>query len=390
MRVLAGLLVLLSLLGGFALESAAAISPVLYLVGDSVPSASMSPSPPSGQSLPNFDPGRDEIPGLLVSKGSGSVGENDSTKYQQWSYPVGGETLSVEELVIWAAPKDFNDDKTVIFNVYVLSCAVGCEVLDSASATVTGGGWSLETIGLDVSNHTFAAGRQLRVKIVVDNKSDDDMWFAYGTASYPAHLSVSALTPTTSTTSTTVTSVTSVTSSTNAPSTSTSTTLPSVSPTTAPPGPGVSSTTTVTQVEGDAAATTTTTPTASAGANPRPPTPDPPTGPGGPGSTVMDLSGQAGPIPVAALPAVVDSGVMTRAAEEARALEPEEGLMVAFSTAVEAIRMHWMAALTLGTLAAVLLLVGSRRDQEDESLATTGHLPHQLYERPGWYSNPDN
>jgi hypothetical protein len=69
---------------------------------------------------------------------------------------------------------------------------------------------------------------------------------------------------------------------------------------------------------------------------------------------------------------------MAQALGHSQTIEPEEGLMVAFSTAVETIRIHWMSALALGTLTAILLLIGTRGDREHESLATTTPLPNYL------------
>ena len=117
MRAIGGLIALFILVGGLAIESAAAVGSVLYLRGHAVPSSPMSNSAPPPGSLPNFDPRRDDFPGLLVQKGSGTADEGDPTKFQEWSHPVGGETLSIDEFVIWAAPKDLNEDKTMIFNV---------------------------------------------------------------------------------------------------------------------------------------------------------------------------------------------------------------------------------------------------------------------------------
>jgi hypothetical protein len=386
MRKQVAVAAVVTLLGSIGIEAAAAVGPTLYLAGDSVPSASMSTSSPSGGALPNFDPGRDDFPGLLVKKGDGSAGEGDPTKYQTWSYPGGGETLSIESLEIWAAAKDFDRDKTVRFNVFILDCGGSCQVLDAASATVSGGGkWHKTTVSFDVSNHTFANGRQLRVKIVVDNDSDDDMWFAYATAAQPAHLSLSSPPTTTSTTSTTTTTTTTLAS---VPTT----TVPPISPTTSPVGAGASPTTTSSTTsttlahDGGAAGTgpTTTTPTPGGGGL-EPALSDPPgapsqTGSAGPGNVGLDVLA-----PVAVSPPAEDADTVTRALDQPRALRPEEGLTVAFSTAVEAIRLHWRAALALGSLAAILLVIGGRR--EHESLATTTPVPNHLFE--GWFSHPD-
>lgn len=386
MRTVAGLMALISLLGGLSIDSAAAAGSVLYLRGHAVPSAPMTKSSPPPGSLPNFDPGRDDFPGLLVQKGSGSADESDPVKYQEWSHPVGGETLSLEEFVIWAAPKDFDENKTIIFNVHVLDCGGTCQVLDSASVTVSGAGWSQRTVAINVDNHTFAAGRKVTVKVVVDDGSDDDGWFAYGTATYAAHLALSSppATTTTITTPTTTTTPAPTTTS-SATTTSTSTGVSPVTPTTEP----TAISTTAPQTEEGAPSTTTTTtalPARGGGADPGPPPSDPPTG-GNDASSASSASSGAGFAPVVALPEQDDLGTVVQALGAPRTIEPEEGLMVAFSTTVEVIRMHWMSALALGTLAALLLLIGIRRDQEDELLATTAPLPHQLY-GPGWLPRP--
>jgi hypothetical protein len=394
MRRLAAVTVVATLLGAVGIEAAAAMGPSLYLVGDSVPSASMITTSPPGGPLPNFDPGRDDFPGLLVKKGDGSAGESDPTKYQRWSHSVGGETLSIEKLEIWAAAKDFNRDKTVIFNVYILDCGGNCQVLDSASATVSGAGkWQKTIVSFDDSDHTFAPGHELSVKIVVDNDSDDDMWFAYGTAAHPAHLSVSSFAgPSPSTTTTSTTSTTTVGAVPPSPG-------PPIVPPRSPVAPGGSPSTTSTTTSTTTASTTSTT-LAEVGALPAVTTTTTTPRPGGGGlEPGLDPSGETGQTgspgvvsdspdvlaPVVVSPPVEEADEATLALDQPRPLQPEEGLAVAYSTAVEAIRLHWHAALALGALAAVLLLIGGRRDHE--ALATTTPVPHHLF--GGWFSHPD-
>jgi hypothetical protein len=393
MRTLAGLIALITLVGGLAIESAAAVGSVLYLRGQAVPSSPMSISAPPPGSLPNFDPRRDDFPGLLIQKGSGSADEGDPTKFQEWSHPVGGETLSIDEFVIWAAPKDLNEDKTMIFNVYVLDCGGSCQTLDSASVAVSGAGWSQAAVDIDIENHTFAPGRKLTVKVVVDNGSDDDGWFAFATASYPAHLALSSA-PATTTTTTTTTPTTPTpivtTPTPAAPTTSTPTDVSPATPTRAPSEPAATSTTAPQPDEGTTSTTTTTTLPVRGGTGPGLPPSGPPSGGNDAGSAVSASQGPSGGLaPVIALPAQGDVGMVAQPSGSPRTIEPEEGLMVAFDTTVEAIRMYWMSALALGTLAAILLLIGIRRDHEDESLATTSPLPHRLIGF-GWHTRSDS
>jgi hypothetical protein len=385
-RALAGLIALITLVGGLAIESAAAVGSVLYLRGHGVPSSPMSNSAPPPGSLPNFDPRRDDFPGLLVQKGSGTPDEGDPTKFQEWSHPVGGETLSIDEFVIWAAPKDLNEDKTMIFNVYVLDCGGTCQALDSASVAVSGAGWSQAAVDIDIENHTFAPGRKLTVKLVVDDASDDDGWFAFGTATYPAHLALSSPPATTTTTTTTPIAATPTPAT---PTTSTPSNVPPVTPTTAPSEPAATSTTAPNSEDGTTSTTTTTTLPARGGTGNGLPPSDPPSGGNDDGPAVSAAQDPGGLAPVIALPAQGDVGIAAQASGDPRNIEPEEGLMVAFNTSVEAIRMHWMSALALGTLASVLLLIGIRRDHEDESLATTAPLPHRLIGF-GWHPRSDS
>jgi len=389
MRAFAGLIALVTLVGGLAIESAAAAGSVLYLRGHAVPSSPMSTSAPPPGSLPNFDPRRDHFPGLLVQKGSGSANEDDPTKFQEWSHPVGGETLNIEEFVIWAAPKDLNEDKTMIFNVYVLDCGGTCQALDSASVAVSGAGWSQAAVDIDIESHTFAPGRKLTVKLVVDDGSDDDGWFAFGTATYPGHLALSSPPAPTTTTTTTTTTPIVTTPAPIAPTTSTPTNVSPVTPTTAPSEPAATSTTAPQPEDGTSSTTTTTTLPNRGGTGPGLPPSDPPSGGDDVGSEVSTSPGSDGLAPVIALRAQGDVGIAAQASGDPRTIEPEEGLMVAFNTTVEAIRMHWMSALALGTLASVLLLIGIRRDHEDESLATTAPLPHRLIGF-GWHPRSDS
>ena len=55
---------------------------------------------------------------------------------------------------------------------------------------------------------------------------------------------------------------------------------------------------------------------------------------------------------------VATERVTTDLFEAARVLEPEEGLMVVFSTVAETINLYWQAAVALGSVAAILLWVG--------------------------------
>ena len=155
--------------------------------------------------------------------------------------------------------KDF-EKKMGRVEAFLLDCAPGgsCVLIDQASKDSSpwtqSDSWAQSSIDFGSVTYSLASNRVLALKLVVGNDSDDDMWFAYDTTSYPSELSVQQDVSTTTTTSTTST-----------------TTAPAITPTAITPPPA-SSTTTVTTV----VATTTTTETSTT-------TPIAATGPGGRG-----------------------------------------------------------------------------------------------------------
>lgn len=377
-RIAAGVSVLLGMVLAM-LGPAAALAgqdQKLYLEGDDVPTASMTTNTPPAQTLPNFDPDRDDEPGLLLQKSALGRLEIDHTKYQQWEHDMSGQTVSVTEFVIWAAVKDFDEEKTGRFGVYVMDCGLICIPLDSATGAVTGGEtWKRIDLGLSIRDHYFGPGQDLVVKVVVLNGSEDDMWFAYATAKYPAHLVIDAAQAATTTTTTSTTSTTT-------PPTTTTTTVPT--PTTTAPVTTSSTTSPDT--------TTTTTPAIDDGPPPAIREDDPPIDEGEPISgpqtttttatttpqesddrdtdqpTAASSTGSGTP-PQREVVIFSKDGSTSRPGEifaSTGRLDPQEGLMVAFSTMAESIDLQWQAAVGLGSLAALLAWIGLSRRDEDE------------------------
>jgi signal peptidase len=166
----------------------------------STPVLPLSTAAPTVSTLPNYDTNRDAFAGLLVTKGGSGAGETDATKHQTWS-----ETLSsslnlsgTARLTVWSAMKSFQTGKRGAVNAFLLDCpanGIGCTTFDSASLDLSnwsGGSttWVSRTIDFGTVSRTIAAGRLLRVKVVVGSSSDDDMWFAYDTTTYPSALTV--------------------------------------------------------------------------------------------------------------------------------------------------------------------------------------------------------
>ena len=173
----------------------AALDAPLYLKGGGVPSAPLSDVAPTAISLPNYDAGRDAEPGLLLAKSGEGLSETDATKHQTWQTATGGQTLSgPTTLTFWSAMKDFGTGKRGIVDAGLYNCnkkMSNCSLIaqgqqDVADWSGSSTTWVERTIDFGDLNYNIPGGRSLVLKIVVGNDSDDDMWFAYDTTSYPS------------------------------------------------------------------------------------------------------------------------------------------------------------------------------------------------------------
>ncbi len=349
-----------------AVVMAAASAANLYLLGDAEPVGSMTvPSPPS-VSLPDFDGDKD--PGLTIDKNSEGINETDPEKYQQWEYDVSGLNVSVTQFVIWAAPKDFNEDKVVEVGAYLMDCGSSCILLDTATKSISGTTtWTRLELPLTITDRSFENGRRLVIKITVPDSSDDDMWFAYATSNYDAHLVVTSMGPPTTTSTTIATTVPKPTTTTIPKPTTTTTPRPTTTTvlepfeTTSTILPTTTTTANVASIDGDTnpgSVATRQTGTAPDSLSEEP---------------VSDSDTTQPPIRVAqaAGELIALSGgnerVTTELFQNANDLEPEVGLMVVFSTVSETISIYWQAAVALGSVTAILLWVGLwKRESKDE------------------------
>lgn len=311
-----------------------------YLVGDYEPIGSMSTAPPPSAALVNYDPDRDFEPGLVLARSGSGAGETDPTKYQQWEVDANSETLSISIFRIWAAMKDFDRTGSGLLGVYLLDCvAASCTVLESRTKMVKGTtGWVRITVAFS-TEHKFEPGHSLGVKVVVLSDSND-MWFAYGTDTYSAHVLTRSIPDTASTTSTTL-----------APTVSTTpTTVPMTESTTSTS----TSTTSTTLLAGGVAGT--------------PPTTTPP-------NVASNEAGDAAVAPGADLvtsfpeqPQLIanSASAETLAAElpVAGTISPQEGLMVAFATVAQTFQAQLLAALALGLFGSMLVLATQRREDD--------------------------
>ncbi len=115
---------------------------------------------------------------------------------QRWSADASNTRIQASvSLDLWIATKDFDTGKTGRLTVGLYDCnasAASCNLLASNTAQFNqasfGSDFGQVTIGLTTIDHTFAANRTLVLKIAVTNASDDDLWLAYGTTTYPTRL----------------------------------------------------------------------------------------------------------------------------------------------------------------------------------------------------------
>ncbi len=167
----------------------------LYLKGDGLPIASLSSTAPTTGILPNYDPGRDAFPGLVIYKGGSGMFENDPNKYQQWiTSPTGVSLDGPISFIFWSGMENFEVGKRGIVNAFLLDCdefGSDCSLIAQNQKDIFdwSGGWSSwNKHSIEFGNIAYVVpeGRSLSVKIVVSTDSDDDMWFAYDSTSYPS------------------------------------------------------------------------------------------------------------------------------------------------------------------------------------------------------------
>ena len=153
---------------------------------------------PTGGTLFNYDTDRDAFPGLVIQKGGSGFGETNPSKYQKWvSSPFHPSTniSGAPQLVFWSAIKDFTVGKGGDVAAYLVATN-GSSIHWSVSGTLQNsdwqggsGTWMQRTLTFAMpSPSNIPSNYWLELVIVVQNTSDDDMWFAYDTTAYPTYL----------------------------------------------------------------------------------------------------------------------------------------------------------------------------------------------------------
>jgi hypothetical protein len=153
---------------------------------------------PTAAVLYNYDLDRDAFPGLLIAKGGSGPDENDPTKYQAWRTPPFDASVVIQgdvDVHLWSAMKGFDATKGGAIAVYLRDFD-GSNYVELGDATFTdapwqGGTWVLKSLKVSISSHTLAPGHSLELKLIVENSSDDDMWFAYDAGNYKSRVNLS-------------------------------------------------------------------------------------------------------------------------------------------------------------------------------------------------------
>jgi hypothetical protein len=170
---------------------------VLYLEGGgpSVNVWSMStPAPPAATPVPDYD--GDGKPGLFIQHGNGEANDANPSHWQEWVYaPPAAVTLNGPvKLDLWAGVQNFQAGRDVEPRAYLYDCAAGgvsCTLIASGTVYIHDwqGGvttWTHHDVPVGSAAHTIAAGRELRVRLLVKRH---DLYVAF-TAAFPTALTV--------------------------------------------------------------------------------------------------------------------------------------------------------------------------------------------------------
>lgn len=321
--VIAVLIVTLSLTG-----TALAASTNLYLGDDADPIGTM-----SNEAAPGASPML-----AILSPSSSGAGETNPARFREWQYTLSGLIVSTNDLTLWVSPADPDASESVSLTVHILDCSINCEVLTSKTKSLAGvTKLSKMTFPLQVRQHQFGEGHRLVVKVTVSAGSEGDALIAFASDDYRSRLHLNSLESVTTTTSTTTTSAPASTTTTSAPTTTT--TQPVTTTTSASETPN-----TTEAVSPPAPSTTTTTVQPATSFQP------------------SRLSSDIDRQPLPRQTSQPEEPAATVAPPTPRVeLEPIEGLMVGFSSVVEAFKLHWQIALGLGLLMSALLVTGFAR-----------------------------
>lgn len=170
----------------------------------SLPTLPMDGDSPTATTLYNYDTDFDSGPGLVIHRGAQDQSETDAHKYQSWIGPAAPAAYTIDGLItmtLWSAMKDFTSGKTGALTMYLRDClGASCSTIGSVHYSVPNWqsgspNWHSFDLAMTTGTYTVATNHRLEVKIIVPNDSEDDLWFAFDTASYDAHVHVPIVLP---------------------------------------------------------------------------------------------------------------------------------------------------------------------------------------------------
>ncbi len=144
--------------------------------------------------VPDYDSDSDQ--GLTIQSSNGNENENNPDKYQIWRYALAAplQLNGPLTLQLWSTSKDFRTDKSVHPHIYLYDCAGGGTACTKIAETDvhfndwngSTANWVYHEITIGSVNRSIAAGRELRVRLLMQH---EDVWVAM-TAAYPSALHI--------------------------------------------------------------------------------------------------------------------------------------------------------------------------------------------------------
>lgn len=135
--------------------------------------------------------------GRCIKKGGTGPGDSSLKKNQAWrTAPLtAAENLTgTVTITLWAATKDYGNNQAGEVIAYLRDYN-GSTYTEIGNGKVFKANWQegsstflQESITIPGLSYTIPAGNMLEVKMIVTNNSDNNMWFAYDTTSYPTEV----------------------------------------------------------------------------------------------------------------------------------------------------------------------------------------------------------
>ena len=153
----------------------------------------------------NYDQDFDGNPGRTINKGGSGPYESDPGQYQVWrSGPLGAAlTLSGTMAVdLWGSSQNFSQGHLGIATVYFRDYD-GATHTEIGQGTIFTTDWQSGVVGDFVRkvilipgfDYTIPAGNELEVKLIVDNTTGSELWFAYDSITRKSLVNLSYVEP---------------------------------------------------------------------------------------------------------------------------------------------------------------------------------------------------